>query len=86
MNVLGAAYTSLGGLKVEELQDALSRLQAPSKDRATSLAQYGYNMGEKGDDEQRWQSELQYLKDQKQIQDDIKNILNDKLPSPATFA
>lgn len=26
MNVLGAAYTSLGGLKVEELQDALSRL------------------------------------------------------------
>ena len=86
MNVLGAAYTSLGGLKVEELQDALSRLQAPSKDRATSLAQYGYNMGEKNDDEQRWQSELQYLKDQKQIQDDIKNILNDKLPSPATFA
>lgn len=86
MNVLGAAYTSLGGLKVEELQDALSRLQAPSKDRATSLAQYGYNMGEKGDDEQRWQSELQYLKDQKQIQDDIKAILNDKLPAPATFA
>ena len=86
MNVLGAAYTSLGGLKVEELQDALSRLQAPSKDRATSLAQYGYNMGEKNDDEQRWQSELQYLKDQKQIQDDIKNILNDKLPAPATFA
>ena len=86
MNVLGAAYTSLGGLKVEELQDALSRLQAPSKDRATSLAQYGYNMGEKGDDEQRWQSELQYLKDQKQIQDDIKTILNDKLPAPATFA
>ena len=86
MNVLGAAYTSLGGLKVEELQDALSRLQAPSKDRATSLAQYGYNMGEKNDDEQRWQSELQYLKDQKQIQDDIKAILNDKLPSPATFA
>ena len=86
MNVLGAAYTSLGGLKVEELQDALSRLQAPSKDRATSLAQYGYNMGEKDDDEQRWQSELQYLKDQKQIQDDIKTILNDKLPAPATFA
>lgn len=86
MNVLGAAYTSLGGLKVEELQDALSRLQAPSKDRATSLAQYGYNMGEKGDDEQRWQTELQYLKDQKQIQDDIKAILNDKLPAPATFA
>ena len=86
MNVLGAAYTSLGGLKVEELQDALSRLQAPSKDRATSLAQYGYNMGEKNDDEQRWQSELQYLKDQKQIQDDIKAILNDKLPAPATFA
>lgn len=86
MNVLGAAYTSLGGLKVEELQDALSRLQAPSKDRATSLAQYGYNMGEKNDDEQIWQSELQYLKDQKQIQDDIKAILNDKLPSPATFA
>lgn len=86
MNVLGAAYTSLGGLKVEELQDALSRLQAPSKDRATSLAQYGYNMGEKGDDEQRWESELQYLKDQKQIQDDIKAILNDKLPAPATFA
>lgn len=86
MNVLGAAYTSLGGLKVEELQDTLSKLQAPSKDRATSLAQYGYNMGEKNDDEQRWQSELQYLKDQKQIQDDIKAILNDKLPAPATFA
>lgn len=86
MNVLGAAYTSLGGLKVEQLQDALSRLQAPSKDRATSLAQYGYNMGEKGDDEQIWQSELQYLKDQRQIQEDIKTILNDKLPSPATFA
>lgn len=86
MNVLGAAYTQLGGLKVEELQDVLSKLEAPSKDRATSLAQYGYNMGEKNDDEQRWQSELQYLKDQKQLQDDIKTILNDKLPAPATFA
>lgn len=86
MGVFQQAYTQLGGLKVEELQDVLSNLQAPSKDRATSLAQYGYNMGEKNDDDQRWQSELQYLKDQKQLQDDIKTILNDKLPSPATFA
>lgn len=86
MGVFQQAYTQLGGLKVEELQDVLSKLEAPSKDRATSLAQYGYNMGEKNDDDQRWQSELQYLKDQKQLQDDIKTILNDKLPSPATFA
>lgn len=71
---------------VEVFQNMLQQLQPPSQERATSLAEYGYNMGEKNDDKARVETQIQYLRDQTTLQQDIKNILDDKLPSSGTFS
>lgn len=71
---------------VSKLQDQLSKLKPVDTSHATSLGQYGFGMGTKDDGKQILKSQEQLMKQQKDIQDEIKQILEEKLPVESTFS
>ena len=88
-NKLSIVETWFGKYKsteVSKLQDQLSKLKPVDTSHATSLGQYGFGMGTKDDGKQILKSQEYLLKQQKDIQDEIKNILEEKLPVDSTFS
>ena len=88
-NKMSSVETWFGKYKstdVSKLQDQLSKLKPVDTSHATSLGQYGFGMGTKDDGKQILKSQEQLMKQQKDIQDEIKNILEEKLPVESTFS
>lgn len=88
-NKLSSVETWFGKYKtteVSKLQDQLSKLKTVDTSHATSLGQYGYGMGTKDDGKQILKAQENLMKQQKEIQDEIKNILEEKLPVDSTFS
>lgn len=71
---------------VSKLQDQLSKLKPVDTSHATSLGQYGFGMGTKDDGKQILKAQENLMKQQKDIQDEIKQILEEKLPVESTFS
>ena len=88
-NKMSAVETWFGKYKstdVSKLQDQLSKLKPVDTSHATSLGQYGFGMGTKDDGKQILKSQENLMKQQKEIQDEIKQILEEKLPVESTFS
>ena len=88
-NEMSSVETWFGKYKsteVSKLQDQLSKLKPVDTSHATSLGQYGFGMGTKDDGKQILKSQEQLMKQQKDIQDEIKQILEEKLPVESTFS
>ena len=88
-NKMSSVETWFGKYKsteVSKLQDQLSKLKPVDTSHATSLGQYGFGMGTKDDGKQILKSQEQLMKQQKDIQDEIKQILEEKLPVESTFS
>ena len=88
-NKMSSVETWFGKYKTTEvgkLQDQLSKLKTVDTSHATSLGQYGFGMGTKDDGKQILKSQENLMKQQKEIQDEIKNILEEKLPVESTFS
>ena len=88
-NEMSSVETWFGKYKsteVSKLQDRLSKLKPVDTSHATSLGQYGFGMGTKDDGKQILKSQENLMKQQKEIQDEIKQILEEKLPVESTFS
>ena len=88
-NEMSSVETWFGKYKsteVSKLQDQLSKLKPVDTSHATSLGQYGFGMGTKDDGKQILKSQENLMKQQKDIQDEIKQILEEKLPVESTFS
>ena len=88
-NKMSSVETWFGKYKTTEvgkLQDQLSKLKPVDTSHATSLGQYGFGMGTKDDGKQILKAQENLMKQQKDIQDEIKNILEEKLPVESTFS
>ena len=88
-NEMSSVETWFGKYKsteVSKLQDQLSKLKPVDTSHATSLGQYGFGMGTKDDGKQILKSQENLMKQQKEIQDEIKQILEEKLPVESTFS
>ena len=86
MSVVETWFGKYKSTEVSKLQDQLSKLKPVDTSHATSLGQYGYGMGTKDDGKQILKSQEWLMKQQKDIQDEIKNILEEKLPVESTFS
>lgn len=86
MSIVETWFSKYKTTEVGKLQDQLSKLKPVDTSHATSLGQYGYGMGVKDDSQQILKSQEYLMKEQKQIQDEIKNILEEKLPVESTFS
>ena len=86
MSVVETWFGKYKSTEVSKLQDQLSKLKPVDTSHATSLGQYGFGMGTKDDGKQILKSQENLLKQQKEIQDEIKNILEEKLPVESTFS
>lgn len=67
-------YDTLLNMQVSELQNSLSNLKAPNMSNVNSLASQGYMVSEK-DDNARQDMQLNYIREQTNLQRDIKNKL-----------
>ena len=86
MSVVETWFGKYKSTEVSKLQDQLSKLKPVDTSHATSLGQYGFGMGTKDDGKQILKSQEQLMKQQKDIQDEIKQILEEKLPVESTFS
>ena len=86
MSVVETWFGKYKSTEVSKLQDHLSKLKPVDTSHATSLGQYGFGMGTKDDGKQILKSQENLMKQQKEIQDEIKNILEEKLPVESTFS
>lgn len=86
MSVVETWFGKYKSTDVSKLQDQLSKLKPVDTSHATSLGQYGFGMGTKDDGKQILKSQEQLMKQQKDIQDEIKQILEEKLPVESTFS
>ena len=86
MSIVDTWFVKYKTTEVGKLQDQLSKLKPVDTSHATSLGQYGFGMGTKDDGKQILKSQEQLMKQQKDIQDEIKNILEEKLPVESTFS
>ena len=86
MSIVDIWFGKYKSTEVSKLQDQLSKLKPVDTSHATSLGQYGFGMGTKDDGKQILKSQEQLMKQQKDIQDEIKNILEEKLPVESTFS
>lgn len=86
MSVVETWFGKYKSTEVSKLQDQLSKLKPVDTSHATSLGQYGFGMGTKDDGKQILKSQENLLKQQKEIQDEIKQILEEKLPVESTFS
>lgn len=86
MSVVETWFGTYKSTEVSKLQDQLSKLKPVDTSHATSLGQYGFGMGTKDDGKQILKAQENLLKQQKDIQDEIKNILEEKLPVESTFS
>ena len=86
MSIVDTWFSKYKTTEVGKLQDQLSKLKPVDTSHATSLGQYGFGMGTKDDGKQILKSQEQLMKQQKDIQDEIKNILEEKLPVESTFS
>lgn len=86
MSIVETWFGKYKSTDVSKLQDQLSKLKPVDTSHATSLGQYGFGMGTKDDGKQILKSQEQLMKQQKDIQDEIKQILEEKLPVESTFS
>lgn len=86
MSVVETWFGKYKSTEVSKLQDQLSNLKPVDTSHATSLGQYGFGMGTKDDGKQILKSQENLMKQQKEIQDEIKQILEEKLPVESTFS
>jgi hypothetical protein len=86
MSIVETWFSKYKSTEVGKLQDQLSKLKPVDTSHATSLGQYGYGMGVKDDSKQILKSQEYLMKEQKEIQDEIKQILEEKLPVDSTFS
>ena len=86
MSVVETWFGKYKSTEVSKLQDQLSKLKPVDTSHATSLGQYGFGMGTKDDGKQILKSQENLMKQQKEIQDEIKQILEEKLPVESTFS
>ena len=86
MSVVETWFGKYKSTEVSKLQDQLSNLKPVDTSHATSLGQYGFGMGTKDDGKQILKAQENLMKQQKEIQDEIKNILQEKLPVESTFS
>lgn len=86
MSVVETWFGTYKSTEVSKLQDQLSKLKPVDTSHATSLGQYGFGMGTKDDGKQILKAQENLMKQQKDIQDEIKNILEEKLPVESTFS
>ena len=86
MSIVETWFGKYKSTEVGKLQDQLSKLKPVDTSHATSLGQYGFGMGTKDDGKQILKSQEQLMKQQKDIQDEIKQILEEKLPVESTFS
>ena len=86
MSLVETWFGKYKSTEVSKLQDQLSKLKPVDTTHATSLGQYGFGMGTNDDGKQILKAQENLLKQQKDIQDEIKNILEEKLPVESTFS
>lgn len=86
MSIVETWFGKYKSTDVSKLQDQLSKLKPVDTSHATSLGQYGFGMGTKDDGKQILKSQENLMKQQKDIQDEIKQILEEKLPVESTFS
>ena len=86
MTIVETWFGKYKSTEVSKLQDQLSKLKPVDTTHATSLGQYGFGMGTKDDAKQILKAQENLMKQQKDIQDEIKNILEEKLPVESTFS
>lgn len=86
MSIVETWFGKYKSTEVSKLQDQLSKLKPVDTSHATSLGQYGFGMGTKDDGKQILKAQENLMKQQKDIQDEIKNILEEKLPVESTFS
>ena len=86
MSLVETWFGKYKSTEVGKLQDQLSKLKPVDTSHATSLGQYGFGMGVKDDSKQILKSQEYLMQEQKEIQDEIKQILEEKLPVESTFS
>lgn len=86
MSVVETQFNKYKSTEVGKLQDQLSKLKPVDTSHATSLGQYGYGMGVKDDGKQILKAQEYIMKEQKDIQNEIKQLLEEKLPVESTFS
>ena len=86
LSIVETWYGKYKSTEVGKLQDQLSKLKPVDTTHATSLGQYGIGMGTKDDSKQILKAQENLMKQQKDIQDEIKQILEEKLPVESTFS